>query len=250
MNARRKINTDIIKRIIIIKTKLPSRRNQDRQDRNRKKKMNILIHISTNKIKKQSELIYAGVKLVSDRISVLKNTNRNSKSEWEIRLIKNLRQQTKMIRQWKNTGTHRIEKRNATQVKQTNRENKSEVTDERRKTKRYRHKIKRYRQKKTFQNHERKFYQQAKGECTKTCQQPDNKETKQFWNKIWERREHNRKAERVNNVEKQLELEEGPKGEILLDSLRETYKNVPNCKMPGHDGVYGYWFTKFISIHD
>ena len=39
--------------------------------------------------------------------------------------------------------------------------------------KRYRDMIKLYRQNRTFQNHERKFYQQVGGDCAKTCQQPD-----------------------------------------------------------------------------
>ena len=60
-------------------------------------------------------------------------------------------------------------------------------------------------------------------------QQPDDKETKQFWGKIWQRREHNRKTEWISNMGKELEgLEEGPKTKIHLDSLRETLKKVPN----------------------
>ena len=46
--------------------------------------------------------------------------------------------------------------------------------------KRYRQKVKQYRQNKTFQNNERKFYQQLGGSNTKTYQQPDAKK------KIWQ----------------------------------------------------------------
>ena len=56
--------------------------------------------------------------------------------------------------------------------------------------KRYWDRIKQYRQKRTFE----KIYLQLGEECTKTNQQPNDKETKLFWSKIWERREHNRKS--------------------------------------------------------
>ncbi len=47
--------------------------------------------------------------------------------------------------------------------------------------KRYRQRVKQYRQNRTFQNNERKFYQQLGGHDTKTYQQPDARETEQFW---------------------------------------------------------------------
>ena len=50
--------------------------------------------------------------------------------------------------------------------------------------KRYRQRVKQYRQIRTFQNNERKFYQQLGGSDTKTYQQSDIKETERFWTKI------------------------------------------------------------------
>ena len=68
-------------------------------------------------------------------------------------------------------------------------------------------------------------------------------EAKQFWSKIWERREHNRRVEWINNMEKELQgLEKGHNAKIYLNSLRATFKKVPNWKTPGHDVIYGYWF--------
>ena len=59
----------------------------------------------------------------------------------------------------------------------------------------YRDTIKQIRQSITFQNNEREFYQQVVGECTKTYKQLDVKEDKLVWSKIWERKEHDRRAE-------------------------------------------------------
>ena len=52
--------------------------------------------------------------------------------------------------------------------------------------KRYRQRVKQYRQNRTFEDNERKFYQQLGGSDTKTYQQPDAKETERFWAKIWQ----------------------------------------------------------------
>ena len=78
----------------------------------------------------------------------------------------------------------REEKSNTIKTNNTTQENKSEGTGEERRLKRYRDRIK-YRQNKTFQNNE-KITLQVGRKCTKTYQ-PDAKEAKLFWSKIWER---------------------------------------------------------------
>ena len=50
---------------------------------------------------------------------------------------------------------------------------------------------------------------------------------------------------------KELEgLEEGPKTEIHLELLKKTLKKTSNWKTSGHDGIHGFWFKKFTSIHN
>ena len=80
------------------------------------------------------------------------------------------------------------------------------------------------------------------GEYTNINQQLDDKEIKQFWCQIWERREHKRKAKWISNIEKELGFGKRPKVEIQLDLLGATLKKVPNCEMPGHDAKHEYWF--------
>ena len=117
--------------------------------------------------------------------------------------------------------------------------------------KRYRQRVKQYRQNRTFQNNERKFYQQLGGDNNKTYQQPNEKETERFWTKIWQPKQHNEKAEWINYITRELEqLKEGPKVEIHTGLLKTTLKKVSNWKTPGHDGIHGFWFKKFTSIHD
>ena len=81
--------------------------------------------------------------------------------------------------------------------------------------KRHRQRVKQYRQNRTFQNNEKKFYQQQGGDDTKTYQQPDARKTERSWTKMWQAKKHNEKSKWINNVTKELEgLEEGPKAEI------------------------------------
>ena len=118
--------------------------------------------------------------------------------------------------------------------------------------KRYRQRVKQYRHHKTFQNNERKFYQQLGGGDMKTYQLPDAKETQRFWTKIWQqKKKHDKRDEWINDITRERErLEEGPKAEILIDLLKTTLKRIPNWKTPGHDGIHGFWFKKFSSIYD
>ena len=97
--------------------------------------------------------------------------------------------------------------------------------------KRYQLRVKQYRQNRTFQNNERKFYQQLGGDDTKTYQQPDAIETEQFWMKIWQPKKHNEKAEWINDMTRELEgLEEGLKAEIHIELLKRTLKSYPTGK--------------------
>ena len=60
-------------------------------------------------ITRLNELIYAGAKLVCEKVGIpLKSTNEKSKPIWDIRvktLVRKLRKQAKMIKQSKNART-------------------------------------------------------------------------------------------------------------------------------------------------
>ena len=89
------------------------------------------------------------------------------------------------------------------------------------------------------------------GDDNKTYQQPDEKETERFWTKIWQPKKHNEKAEWINNITREPEeLEEGPRAEIQTDLLKTTIKKISNWKTSDHDGILGFWFKKFTSIHE
>ena len=63
-------------------------------------------------------------------------------------------------------------------------------------------------------------------------------------------RKHNEKAEWINSITRELDgLEESPKTEIHIGLLKTTLKRLSNWTTPGHDGIHGFWFKKYTSIH-
>ena len=174
------------------KTNEPSLRNIEwRTFKTETNKINqMLPYISTNNITELNVPIYAGAKLVCEKIGIpTKSTKKQSKPGWEIWLetqIKNLRKQAKMVKQ-KDRGICRNRKEKTTREKITVQleEINQKVLAKEKRLKRYRQRVKQYRQNRTFQNNERKFYQHLGGHNTKTSQQPDAKETERFWTKIW-----------------------------------------------------------------
>ena len=113
-----------------------------------------------------------------------------------IRFLLNLRKQTKMIKLRLNPGICWDKKEKATQEKITIQHEKinQKVLEKEGWLKRYRQGVKQCRQNRTSQNKERKFYQQVGWDDTKTYQQPDAREAEQFWCKICQPRENNKKS--------------------------------------------------------
>ena len=121
----------------------------------------VLTYISTDNIIELTELIYAGVKLVCEKIGIpSKSTKEKSKPGWEFQ-INTQGKRTKGIKQRKDAVTCRDRKKKATQEKiitQLEEINQKVLAKEGR-LQRYRQRVKQYRKNKTFQKNERKFYQ-------------------------------------------------------------------------------------------
>ena len=170
------LNRENLKRIMNIeKITLPSRNIEWRIVKAETNKVNqVLTYISTNNITELNELIYVGVKLVCGKLGIpSKITKEKSKPEWEFRLetqIKNLRKQAKMIKQKENAGIirNRQEKTTLEKLKIQLEEINQKVLAKEGRLKRYRERVKQYTQNRTFQNNERKFYQQLGGDYNKT----------------------------------------------------------------------------------
>ena len=116
--------------------------------------------------------------------------------------------------------------------------------------KRYRERTKQYKQNRTFQNNEKKFYEQINESKTNTSEPPNSTEAEKFWTDIWKRKEHNKKSKWISDIKNELmEIEEGPVASVHIITLKSVLKKVTNWKTPGHDGIHGFWFKTFTSIH-
>ena len=172
------------------KTTLPSLRNIEwRIVKAETNKVNqVLTYIPTNNITDLNELVYAGAKLLCENIGIpSKNTKAKSKPGWEFRLetqIENLRKQLKVLKQKKKAEINGKEKTTQEKLTVQLEEIHQKVLAKEGRLKRYRQRVKQYRQNRTFQNNEKKFYQQLGGDNNKTHQQPNAKETERFWTKI------------------------------------------------------------------
>ena len=240
LSQEHKINLENVQRIMNWeKTSRPSLRNIEwRKLKIETEKINqILRHIPTNNITELNELIYAGAKLVREKIGIPQKA----------------RKQARMIKQKKDAEICGNRKEKATRKKiiiQLEKINQKVLAKEGR-LKRYRQRVKQYIQNRTFQSNERKFYPQLGGNDNKIYQQPGAKDTERFWTKIWKPKQDNERAEWLNNITRELKgLEEGPKTEIHIDLLKTTLKRIPNWKTSDHDRIHGFWFKKFTSIHD
>ena len=101
-------------------------------------------------------------------------------------------------------------------------------------------------QNRTFQNNERKFYQQVGGEWEKTYQLLDAKEAKQFGAMYGNGKIITKKPDgQKKNIETEWRMLEG-------NTPRWTQSNTKNTQLesPGLDSIRGFWFEIFTSVHD
>ena len=86
------------------------------------------------------------------------------------------------------------------------------------------------------------------GSETKAYQQPDAKENKRFWTKIWQPKTYNKNAEWINNITRELEgLEEGPNEYTHRLTKNNTKKNI---KMEKTRPWWNTWFlVQVVHLH-
>ena len=220
-----------MKRILSAKkTTLSSLKNQDwRTLESETEKVNdLLTNISTNNITKLNNLIYEGAKLVCEKIGVpLKTTDRKSKPRWEFSLeslIRKLTHQAKLLKRNMKIFSDEMEKvqqKGKVQLGETNKKKLAKAG----RLQRYRDRTKQYKQNRAFQNNERKFYQKVVGRVGEDKPYNGCERCKKFLCKIRQPKDHNIKAQWINNVETELQMLEGdPEAEIHLDALKAILK--------------------------
>ena len=120
------------------------------------------------------------------------------------------------------------------------------------KLKRCRNRINQYNQNRTFQNNEGRFYQQLNGQIGgREPEKPNAEEAKQFWSDIWDNpKEHQSDAKWLKDLREELcTIQQQEDVTIDSEGLKVVLRKLANWKAPGPDGVHGFWYKRFSSLH-
>ena len=99
-----------------------------------------------------------------------------------------------------------------------------------------------------FQNNQRTLFEKLKWKTRTSDTTHNAEESRNSWGGIWNREvAHNERSEWLENVEKEIEIF-WKQREIVttIDSMTKQLRKLPNWKVPGLDGVHGYWL-KYIT---
>lgn len=108
------------------------------------------------------------------------------------------------------------------------------------------------RQNNLFRNNQSQLYKELGGDgLGNTNENPDATESLEFWKKIWSAEtEHDKDASWLDDVKERMAgvpaMEDVA---ISLEDVKAGIRRMTNWKAPGPDGVRGFWFKKFSSLH-
>ena len=107
------------------------------------------------------------------------------------------------------------------------------------------------RQNNLFKSNQRQLFKELGGSGKNNNPPPDPEDAKRFWSDIWSQAsDFNREATWLPGVEDKLkEIRQQEDLVILLEDVQGIVKKMTNWKAPGPDGVRGFWFKKFTSLH-
>ena len=106
------------------------------------------------------------------------------------------------------------------------------------------------RQNNLFKNNQSQLYKELGGRA-KLSQAPNGEEATKFWSGIWSvQKRHDEDAtwlgevrDRMSGIEKQEKLK------IDIKDVEHAIRKMANWKARGPDGVRGFWFKRFRSLH-
>ena len=65
-----------------------------------------------------------------------------------------------------------------------------------------------------------------------------------------EEKKYERNAERLGEVRVEKDDTKQNNINITTEMIKEQVKKIPNWKIPGPDGVQGYWLKKLAALHE
>uniref|UniRef100_A0A1X7VJC5 Uncharacterized protein n=1 Tax=Amphimedon queenslandica TaxID=400682 RepID=A0A1X7VJC5_AMPQE len=119
------------------------------------------------------------------------------------------------------------------------------------KVKRYEQWIKQYQQNRLFRVDQKRFYQQINGELGNEKIVPNAADSVRFWKGVWGSGVvHNKGAEWLKEVKKRFGYTRQEDVKIEVSMIRKRSMRMANWKIPGMDGVQGYWLKYLTACHE
>ena len=224
----------------------------------------VLVNIKTDNITDTNEMICAVAQYVSKKVG-LRVMGRNVKKEpwWKRRIqntIRELRSHVNILQRKKRgkltkgdkykilDRKYRIKTKGEDTVIE---ELKQRLQAKATKLKRYENRIQQFKINRSFQQDQKKVYQELSGLTRTEGVTPDAAESERFWSTIWgNEAQHNRDAQWLKDLREECDKVNQQGITITLETVTERVKKIPNWKAPGPNGVQGYWLKKLTSLHD
>ena len=249
---------------------IPSLKNKDRRLVNEGVALiNGLLHnVKTKDITEVNRLMYAGAFVIAERLGMIKSRKggprKAQKEPWWKRRIQ------KSIKQWrKDLGLVDAFKRGNLK----NAKEKARLVEDYRIVEKgtvyvtdflkgkihagsckVRNHLKRNRQQHQntlFKNDQKQLYKELDGSVQADSVAPNKKEATDFWSGIWSNPvTHNRNAEWIKETRRRNRRVERQEDVVIgIGEVKAGIRRMTNWKAPGPDGVQGFWFKKFTSVH-
>ena len=108
------------------------------------------------------------------------------------------------------------------------------------------------RQNTLFKNNQGQLYKELGGSANKEpMEAPNAEDATQFWSNIWSvEKRHNEEASWLGEVKGRMDsVREQGEVAVSVDDVVAGIRKMANWKAPGPDGVRGFWFKRFRSLH-
>ena len=224
------------------------------------------VHIGDVNVTNVNRLSYAGSYVVCERLGYLKKHGQSQKQEkpwWQRRLERSILQWRKdLSRVAEITRGFKLKEKIISQL-----ERRYQVADRglravkvflENKIKAGSTKIRSFvssnlqnRQNTLFQNNRRQLFKELGRNSNKQCDSPNPEKARQFWSNIWSKEgKFNPNATWLKEIEDDFSrVKQQEDAEIATEDVLKGIRKMSSWKAPGPDGVQGFWFKKFSSVH-
>ena len=224
----------------------------------------LLKYFSPQTITETRNLLQAASSLVGELLGAKKPTAKQKKEPWWKRRIEqdivSLRKDLAVIEswfygRWKNRSKSKMEFLNKKyHLKKLGFMNAIETIRQRisakaTKIKRYNNRCQQFQQNKLFQNDQTRFYRSLEDSNAENVS-PNPEEATKFWSDLWSNPVEHREGLWLGELKEDLKtVVQQNNISINQEALQKQIRRTASWKSPGPDGLHGFWYKNFYSLH-